>query len=117
MADVANALETVTFEEGKSIITKGVKSKFPLFFIHKGTTSLSNEEGLIGSYTSNDVIGEMLILNSDLSSTTITAQTACTLYAIPYEKLYQLMYSYTEVIQAIIDLVDSRIVTKSSLVK
>ena len=109
LAEITDYFETITYKEGASIYSRETSNKYPLQFIFRGKAALREGENEITSFSENDAIGEMLILDSDLESTQIIAQGEVVTFALRDESLYGLMYNHKEIAEAIITILNERV--------
>lgn len=114
LAEITDHFETLTFAEGKAICSKSYKGQFPLQFIFRGSIALMHEDKSISTFKSNEAIGNMLILDSDLDQTELKAMSEVVTFALRDDNLYSLMYNHKEIAEAIITILNERVMLQKA---
>lgn len=96
-----------TFDEGEAIIVKGEHGS-TMFFIASGTVRVHDGEVTLTHLSDGDVFGEMAVLDSDVRSASVTADTASDLICLERDDLWDVISTSTEALKTIIGAVLQR---------
>lgn len=101
LTEVAAMLQVVMVSAGVPIITKGDLGD-SMYFIHTGQVRVHDGDLVINHLGPNEVFGEISLLDSDVRSVTVTAETDTMLYRLDQQPLYDLLARQPEVARGII---------------
>lgn len=89
---IAESTDELIFKKGNVILAKGENGSSPFFLIRHGKVKVVAEEGNeIESKTKYGMIGEMLVLDSDVNNYVFSAEEDTFCYRLDKDKFYELM--------------------------
>ncbi|MBL0309698.1 MAG: cyclic nucleotide-binding domain-containing protein [Bacteroidetes bacterium] len=101
LAEVAEILEEVEYEEGQNIFHEGDLAN-SMYIIFKGAVNIHKGSHSLAILKENDFFGELALLDTETRSASATAQSETFLLKIDQEPFYELMESRIEVAKGII---------------
>ncbi len=101
LAQMTDALETVSVQAGEGILEKG-DSGTSIYILVEGQVRVHDGELFFNNLYKGDVFGEMAALDPDVRSATITAEVNSVLFRLDQHSLYDLMTEQIEVVREII---------------
>jgi AAA family ATP:ADP antiporter len=101
---MAELLDEIRIEEGTIIFEEGTPTDLPLYVIIDGAVDLYLNDKLIETRKQGDLVGEMIILNSDISEYTALVRNQCTFLVLQKTDLFDLMSKHVKIVEAFIDI-------------
>ena len=101
LTEVAAVLRVVMVRAGGVIITKGEPGD-SMYLIRTGQVRVHDGDLIMNHLGPGEVFGEIALLDLEMRSVTVTAETATTLYRLDQQPLYDLLASQPEVARGII---------------
>lgn len=98
---LADALEELELPPGHTICERGDEGSC-MYLIAEGQVNIHDEERLLVTLDERKFFGELAALDTKLHTTTATTQTACRIFVLEQETLYELMSERVEVARSII---------------
>ncbi|HSZ24117.1 MAG TPA: cyclic nucleotide-binding domain-containing protein, partial [Cytophagaceae bacterium] len=102
LSGIADNIEEVFFKKGDYILKKGETGNIPLYVIVEGTVEIKDENTILSRLVNGDLIGESLVLESDINENDVVAVDNVTLYKIGKEHFYEMMSQSHEMTEGII---------------
>ncbi|HWZ21616.1 MAG TPA: cyclic nucleotide-binding domain-containing protein, partial [Cytophagaceae bacterium] len=102
LSGIADNIEEVILRKGEAILRKGDSGNIPLYVIVEGTLEIREGEKVISRLAKGDLIGEALVLESDINPEDIIAYDDVVLYKIGKEHFYEMMSQSHEMTEGII---------------
>jgi AAA family ATP:ADP antiporter len=102
LSGIADNIEEVFFKKGEFILRKGDTGNIPLYVVVEGTMEIREGEEVLSRVAKGDLIGEALVLESDVNPNDIIALENVTLYKIGKEHFYEMMSQSHEMTEGII---------------
>ncbi|MBY0424545.1 MAG: HEAT repeat domain-containing protein [Cytophagales bacterium] len=89
---IAESTDELIFKKGNVILAKGENGSSPFFLIRHGKVKVQTEEGLeMESKIKYGMIGETLVLDTDINEYVFTAEEDTFCYRLDKDKFYELM--------------------------
>jgi len=108
LADLAPLMEEEEFEQG-SIIFKEGDIGDSMFIIHEGEVKIHKGGTDLAVLNEKEVFGELALLDAEVRSATVTANTDCVLFRIEQEPFYELIDNRPEVARGFIKILCQRL--------
>ena len=108
LADLAPLMEEEEFEQG-SIIFKEGDIGDSMFIIHEGEVKIHKGGTDLAILKEKEVFGELALLDAEVRSATVTANTDCVLFRIEQEPFYELIDNRPEVARGFIKILCQRL--------
>lgn len=99
LADLEEIMEVEDYEKGETLIKRGENGDSPLYIVVTGEVGLFNEDVLLSTIRQRELLGEMLLLDSDITDFSAVTLTASRVYKIEKSRLFELMsnnFSFTK---------------------
>jgi CRP-like cAMP-binding protein len=101
LAQVAAMLQVVMVSAGVPVVTKGEPGD-SMYLIHTGKVRVHDGDLVMNYLGPGEVFGEISLLDFEVRSMTVTAETDTTLYRLDQQALYDLLASQPEVARGLI---------------
>jgi CRP-like cAMP-binding protein len=108
LADLAPLMEEEEFEQN-SIIFKEGDIGDSMFIIHEGEVKIHKGGTDLAILKEKEVFGELALLDAEVRSATVTANTDCVLFRIEQEPFYELIDNRPEVARGFIKILCQRL--------
>jgi hypothetical protein len=108
LAELADTMGQVSFKAGQIIISRGQDGTIPLYIVAKGTVIWQEGEEILFKVTENELLGESLILDSDINMKEAIALDDVLLYSLDKEKFYQTIIRYPKLVHEFISIINQR---------
>ena len=108
LADLAPLMEEEEFEQN-SIIFKEGDIGDSMFIIHVGEVKIHKGGTDLAILKEKEVFGELALLDAEVRSATVTANTDCVLFRIEQEPFYELIDNRPEVARGFIKILCQRL--------
>ncbi len=102
LSGIADNIEEVFYKKGDYILKKGDTGNIPLYVIVEGTLEVKEGANVIARMVKGDLVGEALVLESDVNPNDVIAYDNVTLYAIGKEHFYEMMSQSHEMTEGVI---------------
>jgi hypothetical protein len=102
LSGIADNIEEVQYKKGEYILKQGETGNIPLFVVVEGSLEVREGERVISRIAKGDLIGEELVLETDINAYDIVALDNVTLYRIAKEHFYEMMSQSHEMMEGVI---------------
>lgn len=103
LSGIADNIEEVSYKKGDYILKKGETGNIPLYVVVEGTLEVRGEDDkVLSRMAKGDLIGEELVLETDVNANDIVALGDVTLYRIGKEHFYEMMSQSHEMMEGVI---------------
>jgi len=102
LANLVDYVDEVKLSAGDYLYKGAFNGSDPIVIIYKGMISLTDSTGFIESHQEKYILGDTLILNTDIMACTVTATTDTILFKINKERYYDIISSYYALAKAVI---------------
>jgi hypothetical protein len=103
LSGIADNIEEVFINKGEYILRKGASGNIPLYVIVDGTLEVKDSNNrILARMAKGDLIGENLVLETDVNPTDIIALDDVILYKIEKEHFYEMMSQSHEMTEGVI---------------
>jgi CRP/FNR family cyclic AMP-dependent transcriptional regulator len=100
--------DLVSFPAGAVIIAEGQEGNH-MYVVMEGKLSISLEDKLLATAAPGEIVGEMAVINSEIRSATVTAQTDCVLVSIDQGSFNALLRHVPEFALHVTDMLATRL--------
>jgi hypothetical protein len=91
LADLEEIMEVEEYAKGETLIKKGENGNSPLFVLVSGQVGLFDNDVLISAIKEKELLGEMLLLDTDINDLSAVALEPSKVYKIEKSRLFELM--------------------------
>ncbi len=102
LSGIADNIEEIHYKKGDSILKKGATGNIPLYVVVEGTIEVREANAVIARLAKGDLIGEELVLETDVNVFDVIALENVTLYKIAKEHFYEMMSQSHEMMEGVI---------------
>lgn len=103
LAIMADHIEEVNLKEGEILFQDNLNGSHPVVIVYSGMISLVNTDGTIeGEYGSKYLLGDELILDTDVMNYTVVAAQDTILFKIDKDRFFDIVSSYYVLSRAVI---------------
>lgn len=103
LAQLADHMEEVYFKEGDVLYQDSLNGAHPVSIVYSGTIALKREDGsLEGAYGSKYLLGDELILDTDVLDYTVTAAEDTIIFRIDKDRFFDIVSTYYVLSRAVI---------------
>ena len=107
LADLEETIEVEEYRKGQTLISKGDNGNCPIFVVAEGEIGLFDNNELISSMKEKELVGEKIILDSDVNTFSVIAVENSKVYRIEKVKFFELMSNNYELAKEFIHVVAS----------
>jgi CRP-like cAMP-binding protein len=100
--------DMVEFPAGSVIMTEGIEGNF-MYVVMRGEVSISLKNKVLARALPGEIVGEMALINSDIRSATVTANTDCLLALIDQSSFESLLRHVPEFTLHVMNVLANRI--------
>ncbi|KAA3626799.1 MAG: hypothetical protein DWQ08_08130, partial [Proteobacteria bacterium] len=101
LVELARRTETVDATAGDAIVLKGELGS-RMYFVVEGRMRVHDGEAVLAHLGPGDVFGEMAVLDREVRSASVTAETPASLLALEREAFYDVLTGHPEMFQVVI---------------
>ncbi len=102
LSGIADNIEEIHYKKGDYILKKGETGNIPLYAVVDGTLEVREEDKVLSRIAKGDLIGEELVLETDVNAFDIVALDNVVLYRIAKEHFYEMMSQSHEMMEGVI---------------
>ncbi len=102
LSGIADNIEELYFNQGDHILRKGDTGNIPLYVVVEGVLELRDGDKVVSRMAKGDLIGEDLVLETDVNTYDIIALGQVMLYKIEREHFYEMMSQSHEMMEGVI---------------
>jgi hypothetical protein len=103
LSELAGAITIERYKKGDIIITPGLSGNTPIYIVFNGLVEWHSQEGEFWQADNSELIGESVILDTDVHAYTVIARENTELYRIDKDKFYRLMASRPKLMQQFLE--------------
>lgn len=100
LVEIASICQESYFDEKVTIFNKG-DAGHCMYFIHKGSISIHEQQHQLAILSENEIFGELSLLDSEARSASATTITDCVLLKIEQEHFYDVVATNTDILKGI----------------
>ncbi|MDX2190605.1 MAG: cyclic nucleotide-binding domain-containing protein [Bacteroidota bacterium] len=116
LVEFVELIEEFRILKDEVILAKGASGESPLFILVHGKAYSKSDKGeIINEFFQNDLIGETLILESDIIENEIIAAEDCLLFKIEKDKFYEQINDNFEIAKELIKVVHKKFRTEKEI--
>jgi hypothetical protein len=109
LVELAGSIQKIYVKEGDILINRD-QSNIPIYLIISGLVKWYNEHGIIQTAGERDLIGESLILDTDVNAYEVTAMEDTELYSIQKDKFFSLIATEPNIMQQFLESLNKKYV-------
>lgn len=102
LSGIADNIEEAICKKGNYLLKKGDTGNIPLYVVVEGTLEVRDGDNVISRMAKGDLIGEELVLETDVNSFDVIALEDVTVYKIAKEHFYEMMSQSHEMMEGVI---------------
>jgi CRP-like cAMP-binding protein len=100
LVDIASICKEEYVDEKTTLFKKGEQGHC-MYFIYSGSVSIHDGEHQLAELSSNEIFGELSLLDSETRSASATTVTDCVLLKIEQEPFYDVVATNTDILKGI----------------
>jgi hypothetical protein len=109
LVELAGSIQKIYVKEGHILINRD-QSNIPIYLIISGLVKWYNEHGIIQTAGERELIGESLILDTDVNTYEVTAMEDTELYSIQKDKFFSLIATEPNLMQQFLESLNKKYV-------
>ena len=117
LVEFVELVEEVRFKKDDVILYKGVNGNAPIYILVKGKAVVWEKEGdILSVLGERDMIGEMLVLDTDHNQHTITAADDCVAFCIDKDRFMEQITDNFEIARELIQVISEKFKAKEEII-
>jgi len=100
LVEIASICEENYVDKDVNLFKKG-DAGHCMYFIHKGSVSIHDQQHQLAELTENEIFGELSLLDSEARSASATTTSDCILLKIEQEHFYDVVATNTDILKGI----------------
>ncbi len=100
LVDIASICHDEYFEKGVTLFEKGEPGNY-MYFIYRGQVSIHDGEHQLAELSSNEIFGELSLLDAETRSASATTLTDCILLKIEQDPFYDVVATNSDILKGI----------------
>lgn len=109
LSELTGFISRVSYHSGECVMQEGQTGSLPIYLVLSGVVEWYDESGILRQARQGDLLGEMLILDTDENLYTIIAKEDTEIYKIDKDRFYRVMATQPKLLQYFLEYITYKI--------